>query len=99
MHLPGRNRAPHRDDLPPREHRVPPWAEAEVGPGEGAVHRRREGEPGTVARTPRRLGRIKKSSPPVTRGTRLMARVLVQVRDLHKSFTRGTERIDVLRDL
>jgi putative ABC transport system ATP-binding protein len=28
-----------------------------------------------------------------------MARVLVQVRDLHKSFTRGTERIDVLRDL
>jgi putative ABC transport system ATP-binding protein len=28
-----------------------------------------------------------------------MARVLVEVRDLHKSFTRGTERIDVLRDL
>jgi len=28
-----------------------------------------------------------------------MARALVQVRDLHKSFTRGTERIDVLRDL
>ena len=28
-----------------------------------------------------------------------MSRVLVQVRDLHKSFTRGTERIDVLRDL
>jgi putative ABC transport system ATP-binding protein len=28
-----------------------------------------------------------------------MARALVEVRDLHKSFTRGTERIDVLRDL
>src|SRR3954465_11470790 len=28
-----------------------------------------------------------------------MARALVQVRDLHKSFTRGTETIDVLRDL
>ncbi len=28
-----------------------------------------------------------------------MSRSLVQVRDLHKSFTRGTERIDVLRDL
>jgi putative ABC transport system ATP-binding protein len=28
-----------------------------------------------------------------------MARALVQVRDLHKSFTRGAERIDVLRDL
>ena len=28
-----------------------------------------------------------------------MARALVQVRDLHKSFTRGTEAIDVLRDL
>jgi putative ABC transport system ATP-binding protein len=28
-----------------------------------------------------------------------MARVLVQVRDLHKSFTRGTEAIHVLRDL
>lgn len=28
-----------------------------------------------------------------------MSRVLVQVRDLHKSFTRGTETIDVLRDL
>jgi putative ABC transport system ATP-binding protein len=28
-----------------------------------------------------------------------MPRALVQVRDLHKSFTRGTERIDVLRDL
>ena len=28
-----------------------------------------------------------------------MNRTLVQVRDLHKSFTRGTERIDVLRDL
>lgn len=28
-----------------------------------------------------------------------MVRSLVQVRNLHKSFTRGTERIDVLRDL
>ncbi|MBA4186711.1 MAG: ABC transporter ATP-binding protein [Planctomycetaceae bacterium] len=28
-----------------------------------------------------------------------MPQPLVQVRDLHKSFTRGTERIDVLRDL
>lgn len=28
-----------------------------------------------------------------------MSRVLVQVRDLHKSFTRGTEAIHVLRDL
>ena len=28
-----------------------------------------------------------------------MVRPLVRVRDLHKSFTRGTERIDVLRDL
>src|SRR5262249_29081959 len=28
-----------------------------------------------------------------------MAAALVQVRDLYKSFTRGTERIDVLRDL
>lgn len=28
-----------------------------------------------------------------------MVRSLVQVRDLYKSFTRGTERIDVLRDL
>ncbi len=28
-----------------------------------------------------------------------MARVLVEVRDLHKSFTRGTEAIHVLRDL
>jgi putative ABC transport system ATP-binding protein len=28
-----------------------------------------------------------------------MVRPLVQVRDLYKSFTRGTERIDVLRDL
>ncbi len=28
-----------------------------------------------------------------------MPPALVQVRDLHKSFTRGTERIDVLRDL
>jgi putative ABC transport system ATP-binding protein len=28
-----------------------------------------------------------------------MVRPLVQVRDLHKSFTRGTEQIDVLRDL
>ena len=28
-----------------------------------------------------------------------MARALVEVRDLHKSFTRGTEAIDVLRDL
>jgi putative ABC transport system ATP-binding protein len=28
-----------------------------------------------------------------------MAHPIVQVRDLHKSFTRGTERIDVLRDL
>jgi putative ABC transport system ATP-binding protein len=28
-----------------------------------------------------------------------MARVLVEVRDLHKSFTRGTESIHVLRDL
>ncbi|WP_439631728.1 ABC transporter ATP-binding protein [Gemmata sp.] len=28
-----------------------------------------------------------------------MPPTLVQVRDLHKSFTRGTERIDVLRDL
>jgi putative ABC transport system ATP-binding protein len=28
-----------------------------------------------------------------------MARALVEVRDLHKSFTRGTETIDVLRDL
>src|SRR6266540_3575011 len=28
-----------------------------------------------------------------------MARAIVQVRDLHKSFTRGTEAIHVLRDL
>ena len=28
-----------------------------------------------------------------------MARAIVEVRDLHKSFTRGTEAIDVLRDL
>src|SRR5207244_3697007 len=54
-HLPGGDRPPLREHLPPGQHRLPAGPKINVGPGEGSVHRRRRGEQGTEPRAAREV--------------------------------------------
>ena len=68
VHLPGGGRPPLGDRLPHRRHRPAQRQEAEVGPGQGAVRRRRGQQDGSAGRCGRRGSwRCDKNAPQTQR--------------------------------